>query len=122
MIRVANTIYAVESPGWPVTRIRPRGLLGRLLVRLGGGLGLKLENQEFNATFYVKTDDEDFAIALLGPRMQAFMLTKSRVRWRLGHGRVCLVYSGTLKSDRIEASLERMGGFWAHVPRELEDW
>jgi hypothetical protein len=54
--------------------------------------------------------------------MQAFMLTKIRVRWRIGSGRVCLIYPGTLKPDRIEASLQRMRGFWSRVPEELESW
>ncbi|MHC4081895.1 MAG: hypothetical protein ACYS15_14820 [Planctomycetota bacterium] len=121
-IPVANTVYAIASPDWPKTHVTPRGLLSRLYVRLGVGSGLRLENPEFNARFSVKTDEEDFAIALLGPDMQAFMLTKARVRWRLGHGRVCLVYSGTLKPDRIEASLDRIRSFWTWVPRELEDW
>jgi hypothetical protein len=121
-IPVANTIYAVASPDWPVTHITPRGVLSRLYIRLGVGSALRLENPEFNTRFSVKTDDEDFAIALLGPDMQAFMLTKTRVRWRVGRGRVCLTYSGTLKPDRIETSLDRMRGFWTWVPRELEAW
>ena len=121
-IPVANTVYAVASPAWPLTHITPRGLLSRLYVGLGAGSGLRLENPQFNARLAVKTDDEDFAIALLGPDMQAFMLAKTRVRWRVGRGRVCLIYSGTLKSDRIAASLERMRGFWTWVPREIESW
>ena len=122
MIPVSNTVYAVASPDWPVTSITPRSALSRLFSRLGAGSALRLENPEFNARFSVKTDDEDFAIALLGPDMQAFMLTKTRARWRVGRGRVCLTYSGTLKPDRIETSLDRMRGFWTWVPRELEAW
>ena len=121
-IPVANTIYAVASPDWPLTHITPRGLLSRLYVGLRVGSGLRLENPQFNARFAVKKNDEDFAIALLGPDMQAFLLTKTRVRWRVGRGRVCLIYSGTLKSGRIAASLDRMRGFWTWVPRELEAW
>jgi hypothetical protein len=122
MMQVANTVYAVESPDWPVTHVTPRGVLSRLCVALGVGSGLRLENPQFNATFSVRTDDEDFAVALLGPDMQTFMLTKARVRWRLGHGRVCLVYPGSLKPGRVTASLDRMRGFWTWVPRELEAW
>jgi hypothetical protein len=121
-IPVANTVYAVSSPDWPGTQITPRNALSRLLFRLGVGSALRLEDPQFNSRFSVKTDDEDFAIALLGPDMQAFMLTKTQVRWRIGRGRVCLTYSGTLKADRLETSLERMRGFWTCVPRELEAW
>jgi hypothetical protein len=121
-IPVANTVYAVASPDWPVVHVTPRGVLSRLYNKLGVATGLRLENPDFNARFSIKTDDEDFAIALLGPDMQAFMLTKTRVRWRVGRGRVCLTYSGTLKPDRLEMSLDRMRGFWTWVPRELESW
>jgi hypothetical protein len=121
-VPVANTVYAVESPGWPSTHITPRGVLSRLFARANVTTGLKLENPEFNARFAIKTDNEDFVIALLGPEMQAFMLAKTRVRWRIGEGRVCLTYSGTLKPDRISASLDRLRSFWSWVPRELEAW
>jgi hypothetical protein len=122
IVQVVNSIFAVESPDWPATQVTPRGTLSWLYARLGLSRGLQLENPEFNARFAVRTDDEEFAIALLGPDMQAFMLTKTRVRWRIGHGRVCLVYSGSLKPDRLEASLDRLRGFWSRVPRELEAW
>jgi hypothetical protein len=121
-MQVANTVYAVASPDWPVTHVTPRGVLSRLFVALGVGTGLRLENPQFNARFAVLTDDEDFAVALLGPDMQTFMLTKARVRWRVGHGRVCLVYPGSLKPARVTVSLDRMRAFWTWVPRELEAW
>ncbi|MHC4217682.1 MAG: hypothetical protein ACYSU7_04415 [Planctomycetota bacterium] len=121
-VPVASTVYAVESPDWPVTYVTPRSLLSRLFARMNATTGLKLESREFNCRFSIRTDDEDFAVALLGPDMQAFMLTKTRVRWRIGSGRVCLTYSGTLKPDRIGASLDRLLSFWSWVPRELESW
>jgi hypothetical protein len=122
MMRVANSVCAVESPDWPVTHISPRGALSRLFVTLAAGSGLRLENPQFNASFSLKSDDEDFAIALLGPDMQAFMLTWARQRWRLGHGRVCLINTGPLKPQNVPAELDRMRGFWTWVPRELEAW
>jgi hypothetical protein len=122
MIPIVNTVYAVASPDWPVTHVTPRGGLSRLFARLGLNRGLQLENPGFNARFALRAADEDFAIALLGPDMQAFMLTHLRARWRIGHGRVCLTYSGALKPDRLAASLERLRGFWSRVPPELEAW
>ncbi|MHC4413835.1 MAG: hypothetical protein ACYS0G_00985 [Planctomycetota bacterium] len=122
VMQVAHTIYAVEGPAWPPTRIAPRNLFGRLAVRLGRRPGLTLEDPEFNARIKVKTEDEDFAVALLSPDMQAFMLAKTAARWQIDRGRVCLVYRGALKPARIEDSLERMRTFWSLVPEELEAW
>ena len=122
MTQVAHTIYAATAPAWPRTHITPRSFFSRLALRLGRGPALLLENDEFNARFKVKTDDEDFAIALLSPQMQAFLLTKTGVRWRIDPGRLCLTYGGSLKPHRIEASLDRMRDFWSLVPDELEAW
>ncbi len=121
-IMIAHTIYAAECPQWPVTHITPRHILERLVARLGRQSGLAMENAEFNRRFKVKTHDEDFAIALLSPAMQEFMLSKWSARWRICPGRLCLIYRGSLKSDRMESSIERMSRFWGLVPPELEQW
>ncbi len=119
---IAHTVYAAGAPDWPATHVTPRNFFARILMKLGRTRGLALENPDFNLRFKVKTDNEDFAIALLSPEMQAFLLEKTGARWRIGRGRVCLIYSGTLKAARIEASLDRMRRFWALVPPELEAW
>jgi hypothetical protein len=122
MIQVSHTIYAVEAPAWPATQIAARNWFGRLVRKLGRPTGLELDNPEFNRRFRLKTDDEDFAIALLSPEMQGFMLSKTSVKWRIASGRLCMLYNGTLNADRMEASLQRLRRFWALVPPELESW
>lgn len=119
---VSHTVYATDAPSWPHTLVRPRGWMGRLARRLGRRSGLELESAEFNLYFKVTTGDEGFAIALMSPAMQAFMLVKTNVRWRIDPGRVCLIYGGALKLDRMDASLERLRRFWALVTPELEAW
>ena len=122
MVQVSHTIYAVEAPEWPAMQIAARNWFGRMLRKLGRPTGLELDDPEFNRRFRLKTDDEDFAIALLSPEMQAFMLSKTSVKWRIASGRLCMIYSGTLKADRMEASLQRLRRFWELVPTELESW
>lgn len=122
MMQVAYTVYAVDAPDWPSTHITRRNWFGRMALKLGRQPGLLLENAQFNSRFKVRTENYDFAIALLSPEMQTFMLQKMNVRWRINDGRVCLCYSGTLKPQRMPASLERMRQFWSLVPDELEAW
>ncbi len=121
-VQVSHTIYAVEAPAWPATQIAARNWAGRLFRKLGRPTGLELDDPEFNRRFRLKTDDEDFAIALLSPEMQAFMLSKTSVKWRITPGRLCMIYNGTLKAGRMEASLQRLQRFWGLVPAELEAW
>jgi hypothetical protein len=122
VLPVAHTIYTVDCPAWPTTHIKPRNPFGRLAVKLGRQPRLAMENPAFNVRFKVKTDNDDFAIALLSPEMQEFMLTKTTVSWRIVANRVCLVYSGTLKSNRMESSLQRLRRFWELIAPELESW
>ena len=122
MVEISHTIYAVEAPAWPATQIAARNWAGRLFRKLRRPTGLELDDPEFNRRFRLKTDDEDFAIALLSPEMQAFMLSKTSVKWRIASGRLCMIYSGTLKPGRMEASLQRLRRFWELVPTELEAW
>ncbi len=122
VMQVAYTVYAVDAPNWPSTHITRRNWFGRMALKLGRQPGLLLDNPQFNSRFKVHTDNDDFAIALLSPEMQAFMLQKMNARWRIKDCRVCLCYSGTLKPARMPASLERMRQFWSLVPDELEAW
>ena len=122
MVQISHTIYAVEAPAWPATQIAARNWFGRLFRKLRRPSGLELDDPEFNRRFRLKTDDEDFAIALLSPDMQAFMLSKTSVKWRITPGRLCMIYNGALNVDRMEASLQRLQRFWELVPTELESW
>ncbi len=122
MVQISHAIYAVEAPDWPATQIAARNWFGRLFRKLGAPRGLELDDPEFNRRFRLKTDDEDFAIALLSPEMQAFMLSKTSARWRITPGRLCMIYNGTRNADRMEASLQRLQRFWELVPTELEAW
>jgi len=122
VIPVQHTIYVAEAPDWPPTRISPRNWLARLAMSLGWRSGLMLENPEFNRRFKVTTENDDFVIALLSPQMQEFILSKTRARWRIDAGQVCLIYGGSLKVARMSVSVDRMRRFWELVPQELEAW
>lgn len=119
---VSNSVYVVEAPDWPIVEISPRSTVSKVIRRFRPGRELVLENSYFNRTFKVFSPDEDFGLVLLSPQMQFFLVGKPDVRWRIGGGRVALIYKGGLKLNRVEESLERMRNFWAQVPPELDAW
>ena len=151
-IPVIHTIYSTNAPAWPLTVVKRRhGLawLENIFRRLRGNRELLLDDAAFNREMRVFATDEDAAIVLLSPEMQRFMLEKTAVTWRLGRspkakeegglggalggelgggmggvggGRVDMIYSGSLKPDRIAGSLDRLARFWELVPEELLDW
>lgn len=119
---VSHVVYSTGAPAWPKTTIVPRNVLSRLALRFGWESGLLLEHADFNRLFRVKASDEDFALTLLSPEMQQFLVGKSGVTWHITPGRLCLVYNGSMRFGRVEQSLNRLEGFWARVPEELEHW
>jgi hypothetical protein len=122
VVPVNHTAYVFSAPAWPAVTVTRRRGLGPLLFRLGRRRGLLLDDEAFNAAMKVKTDDEDFAITLLHPEMQAFIARKPTVTWHVHAGHVAMIYNGALKLDRIGASLDRARQFWTLVPEELANW
>jgi hypothetical protein len=122
-IPIEHTIYATEAPSWPMVRIQAWGVFDRLMHRFGRVSSVEVESDAFNRAFRVIAEDEAFAVTLLSPEMQEFLLEKSRgARWRIERGHVCLVYTGKMAGSRVEASIDRMARFWSHVAPELEGW
>jgi len=119
---VSHSVYATDAPGWPELTVRPRNLFSQFFFKLGRRKGLLLDEPKFNLAFVVECDDEPFAVTILPPVMQVFMLENPTARWRITHGKVFLIYRGPLKLDRMPASVDRMSRFWSHVPPEVEAW
>lgn len=119
---IDHTVYACEAPDWPTVKIAPRRFFSRIALRFGKAGGLMLENDQFNRAFWVGTDDEPFAVTLLSPEMQAFLLERPDLRWRIRNGEVVLIYRGPLKPRRMGASIDRLRRFWSLVPPELDAW
>ena len=117
-----QTVFACEAPDWPTVKIAPRRLFSRIAMRFGRVSGIQLDNAAFNAAFWVGSDDEPFAVTLLSPEMQAFLLSKPNVRWRSRNRELCLIHQGGLRVKRAGASLERLRRFWALTPPELAEW
>ncbi|MFG0274320.1 MAG: hypothetical protein ACF8QF_04610 [Phycisphaerales bacterium] len=119
---IDHTVYACEAPDWPTVKIAPRRFFSRIALKLGKASGVLLENDDFNRAFWVGTDDEPFAVTLLSPEMQAFLLERPDLRWRIRNREVILIYRGPLKPKRMGASLSRLRRFWSLVPPELDAW
>jgi hypothetical protein len=121
-VPVQNTAIVTEAPQWPTVTIRPRGALNAMLLRFGLARGMRLEDDSFNRAFKVSADNEDFALTLIPPEMQRFLIEKPTLVWRVNPGHVAMIYRGQLRFDRLDGSIERMRTFWSLVPPELTAW
>lgn len=121
-VPVVRSVVAAEAPAWPTLTIRPRSASRRLLGSLSGDPGILLENEVFNARFHVACEDESFAIVLLTPQVQEFLLEDVRVVWRINPGTVAMIRSKRLATRTVEDGLRRISQLMAIVPDELDAW
>ena len=116
---VVETFYVMAAPDWAKVRIRARRGLARLMYRVGWRPGIMLDSARFNRAFRIDSEDEGFALVLLNPDLQAFLLKKASVDWSAGRGTIKLFYRGRLRKGRIDQSLERLGAFRNLIDDEL---
>lgn len=121
-IPIYHTICIAEAPSWPPVKVAPRNAIGRLLYRAGVRRGLLLEEEAFNAAIKVKAADEDFALLLLHPDMQQFILAHPGITWQINPGHVALISGGQMKFDLLEQRLEILRAFRQLIGEELEAW
>ncbi len=116
---VVETFYVMPAPDWPKVRIRARRSLARLLYALGRRPGIELDNSRFSAAFRVDCEDEGFALLLLNPGLQEFLLEKAGVDWSAGGGAIKLFYRGRLRRKKIDRSIARLRRFRDLLDPEL---
>ncbi len=119
---VVECFYKLPAPNWPKVQIRARRGIAKLWYKFGSRTGIMLDDDAFNAAYKVTSKDEEFAIMLLSPQLQAFIMDKPTVDWSAGKGAIKLWYKGKLKKKRIDNALDRLGRFQSLIAPELFDW
>ncbi len=89
---VRHTIAATPCPTtWPHLKVEEENLL----TKLAGALGRKdfqLESEAFNKRWRVSTDNEDFALLVLTPAVQEWLMGLPKgTSLRIGSGALCMV-------------------------------
>ncbi len=118
---IVETFYVLPAPDWPKVRIQRRRGISGLLSRFGRRSGIELDDDAFNAAYRVSCVDPEFAILLLNPELQAFIMQKRSVDWSAGGGAIKLFYGGALRRSRVDRSLERLRRFRDLIDSELFD-
>ena len=135
---ITHTVVTTQCPpAWPTLGIGREHFGHRILEAFGGSKDLQLDDNVFNETFRIRTDDEVFATLALSPAVQGFLLeiTKrgpgaksatrpsirlSREQWSIASGGLTLLVAGRVKPEEIEHLLDRVVNFRALLPRELD--
>jgi hypothetical protein len=119
-LKVRSVMAAVEMPDWPSLRITPR----RGLIRRPRRGELQLDHEPFTRRFRVVAEDEDFAILLLTPEVQAWLADGPGISWFVAPGGLAMVRPGRLRPVRedVEASLVALETLIDLIPAELALW
>jgi len=118
-ITVVRTVYSCSIASCPSLSLSRRGFIRELFYKLGWFKGVTTGDSAFDLKWRVRCKDEEFVRELLTDAARAHIRTKISVSWRLDAGRLCLSYAGTMRGDRIGASIERLLAFHSLLPADL---
>ena len=121
---VVECYFLLQAPvHWPKIQIRTRRGFAKWFAKSKSQSGILLDDDNFNRTFKVSSKDkergQDFAIMLLTPELQRFMLEKQGVDWSVGEGAIKLWYRGKLKKKKADRAVDRLAHFESLIPDAL---
>ncbi len=118
-----NTIAATPAPGtWPGVELSPANLFHRI-GELLGAKDFKVEDEEFNRRWRVKVDNEDFALLVLTPEVQAWAMRLPKgTMVRVGTGVITVSRAKTLKGTQCATLAKACVQLAELLPPELDAW
>lgn len=117
-----RSVFALDAPSWPRVRVRRRNACSRALYRLGRQNGLMLDDDQFNHTTHVRTSDDDFAITMLAPTVQRWLLGVPFRSLHVGDGTVAIVLNGPMPLGALADGFNAVSTFRSMLSGELDDW
>lgn len=104
---------------WPKLSVTPENFLHRI-AEFFGAKDLKVEDEKFNRAWRVKSDDENFALLVLHPDVQAWFLKMPGGVWiEIGNGAACVVASMWGTEETVLRGARLLADFWSMLPPEL---
>lgn len=111
------------APGhnWPALHLTRRpSFLERSIKDFVNPADIGLGNEAFAKRWSLICDDRDFALLLLSPIIQDWlMLSDKDESWTIARGHVCFTREHKCKPDDIDPMIHRLDEFLALIPSEL---
>jgi hypothetical protein len=125
---ITHTLAATPVPaGWPDLTIEPEHL-GHKIAAAFGKKDMRVADDAFDRAWHVKPGGPggaDFALLLLGPETQAFLMSlprRDRGAWTIGRGWLVHAVRRQVKPSEIAVNCGQLAGLLATVPAELDAW
>ncbi|WP_017580328.1 type III secretion system chaperone family protein [Nocardiopsis valliformis] len=113
-------IVVVGTPLTPVLEVRTEHF-GHILLGLLGVHDLQVGEQTFDDTFRIATEDDAFALTVLGPELQAWLLERVEERgpFRFSGQHLLSWTSGKLDPDAVVARADTLIDLLERVPAQV---
>jgi hypothetical protein len=120
---VFTMIAAIESPkAWPGLRLQAETLLTRAAAKVGMK-DLQVESKPFNKRWHITADDKEFAVLVLSPELQEWLLeAPKKESWTILGGHLVCAWQKPLKLNEVDLFLGRVATFKRMLPQELDEW
>ncbi len=107
-------------PAWPDLRLAHENL-GTKLISMLAGKDLQMENDEFNKRWRIKADDEDFAVLVLNPSVQSWLMRDdSSEIWSIADGWLACARRDRLREEAFDRIAKRPLELLGMLPPELD--
>ncbi len=108
---IVHWVLSTEVPAWPELHIKRRGAVRAIL----GGRSDVSEDERFNRQWSVRTDDPQFARALLNARVRELLerprrasRRRGRETWHVIGAKLCCVVRGSRDADDLRHDAARL--------------
>ncbi len=118
-----HSVISIALPtAWPTLSVTAEHFLHRI-GEMFGMRDIRLDDEAFNKRFRVKCEDENFALLLLNPEVQALMMTwDKRACLAVRGDRLCVYTSRHLEEAEWRAFLDGALALRAAIAPELDNW
>lgn len=115
-----HSIVAVRTPHTPVLEVRTEHF-GHTLLGLLGVHDLQVGEQTFDDTFRISAEDDAFALAVLEPQLQAWLLERveERAPFRFAGDHLLRWSTGKLDPDAVVADADTLIDLLERVPARV---
>lgn len=111
------TVWAIQVPGSvPDLSVGPEGAFGGKVAEALGFTRVDSADQQFDDTFKVKCDDEQFGRLVLAPPVIDLLKRSGPWKWRLTGNTMLSWETGSLEPSSLEPRLDLMLGVVAAIP------
>ncbi|MCC6428881.1 MAG: hypothetical protein IT435_18930 [Phycisphaerales bacterium] len=120
---VYHSIAASPAPeNWPTVEMNQEHLLHKIAEFLGSK-DYRVEDEAFNKRWRIKVGDEDFALMVLTPEVQAWSMDlPGSTIVRIGKGAITIAIPSALRGDAAQELVSRCASLADMLPPELDAW